>query len=172
VEVTIRRNPPLTGELRRRLVEIWVDATNAGGALGLLSPATAESAEGLAAATWRRIEGGPDDLFVACLGPTPVGWVVLSPRNDGVTPHWRTVKRFQVHPEQQGCGYGRALLAELERFGLAEELEALHLTLRDGIGVDGFYRALGFREVARIPKALRVGPGDDRDEIYMVKSLR
>jgi GNAT superfamily N-acetyltransferase len=172
VEITIRRNPPLTGELRRRLVEIWVDATNAGGALGLVSPATAESAQGLAAATWRGVERGSDDLFVACLGPTPVGWTVLSPRNDGVTPHWRTVKRLQVHPEQQGRGYGRALLTELEQFSLAEGLEALHLTLRDGTGVDRFYRALGFREIARIPRALRVGPGDDRDEVYMVKSLR
>ena len=172
VEVMIRRNPPLDTELRRQLVGIWVDATNAGGALGLLSPATAESARELAAATWRGIEDGSDDLFVAYLGATPVGWVVLSPRNDGVTPHWRTVKRLQVHPEQQGCGYGRAMLAELERFCLAEGLEEVHLTLRDGTGVDRLYRALGFREIARIPKALRVGPGDDRDEVYMVKSLR
>lgn len=66
---------------------------------------------------------------------------------------------------------GRALLSEVERFGRELGLEELHLTVRDGIGVDAFYLALGFREVARIPRALRVAPGDDRDEIYLVKKL-
>ena len=172
MDVTILRNPPLDSELRRQLVEIWVHATNAGGALGLLSPATVESASKLATVTWRSIEEGSDDLFVAYAGGTPVGWVVLSPRQDGVTPHWRTVKRLQVHPEQQGRGYGQALLAAVERFGLVKGLEELHLTLRDGTGVDRFYQALGWREIARIPRALRLGPGDDRDEVYMVKSLK
>ena len=62
MDVTILRNPPLDSELRRQLVEIWVHATNAGGALGLLSPATVESARKLATATWRSIEEGADDL--------------------------------------------------------------------------------------------------------------
>jgi hypothetical protein len=43
----------------------------------------------------------------------------------------------------------------------------LQVTLRDGHGLDGFYRGLGYREVGRIPGALRVGRGDDRDEVFM-----
>jgi hypothetical protein len=50
-------------------------------------------------------------------------------------------------------------------------LEALQLTCRGGTGVDGFYAKLGYREVGRVPRSIRVEAGDDRDEIYMMKWL-
>jgi hypothetical protein len=49
--------------------------------------------------------------------------------------------------------------------------EFVHLTVRGGTGTEAFYRGLGYREVGRIPAALRVAPGDDRDEISMVRPL-
>jgi hypothetical protein len=48
---------------------------------------------------------------------------------------------------------------------------ALHLTVRDGTGVERFYAAHGYREVGRLPGALRIGPGDDRDETHMWLTL-
>ena len=38
-------------------------------------------------------------------------------------------------------------------------------------GVDGFYRGLGYHEVGRMPGAIRVAPGDDREEILMRRPL-
>ena len=46
--------------------------------------------------------------------------------------------------------------------------EFLHLGARDGTGVDGFYRRLGYTEIGRIPGAIRVAADDDRDEILLV----
>jgi hypothetical protein len=50
-------------------------------------------------------------------------------------------------------------------------VEFLHLTYRDGMGLGDFYAALGYREVGRIPGAIRGAPGDDGDEVLMVRPL-
>ena len=49
--------------------------------------------------------------------------------------------------------------------------EFLSLTARGGTGVDAFYRGLGYTEVGRLPGAIRVAPGDDRDEILLTRRL-
>ena len=49
--------------------------------------------------------------------------------------------------------------------------EFLSLTARGGTGVDAFYRRLGYTEVGRLPGAVRVAPGDDRDEILLACRL-
>jgi hypothetical protein len=38
--------------------------------------------------------------------------------------------------------------------------------------LEPFYERLGYKEVGRLPGALRVGPGDDRDEIVFWRALR
>jgi hypothetical protein len=37
--------------------------------------------------------------------------------------------------------------------------------------VDRFYRGLGYTEFGRLPGAIRVAPGDDRDEILLTIRL-
>ncbi|MFI0785662.1 hypothetical protein ACH4Q6_08715 [Streptomyces lydicus] len=43
---------------------------------------------------------------------------------------------------------------------------------REGLGLEDFYRRPGRTEVGRWPGALRLAPGDDRDEILMALDLR
>lgn len=78
---------------------------------------------------------------------------------------------MQVHPKHQGKGYGRALLLAADDAARSLGLEALQLTCRGGTGVDRFYASVGYQEVGRVPRSIRVTPGDDRDEIYMLKWL-
>jgi hypothetical protein len=61
-----------------------------------------------------------------------------------------------------------------EADGLARKmgLDALQVTVRSGSGTEKFYARLGYSEVGRVPAALRVAPGDDRDEIIMWRELR
>ena len=47
-------------------------------------------------------------------------------------------------------------------------LEQLHLAARGGMGLERFYARLGWREIGRWPGALRLAPGDDRDEVLMI----
>jgi histone acetyltransferase (RNA polymerase elongator complex component) len=76
-----------------------------------------------------------------------------------------------VHPDLQGRGYGAALMREAERAAREIGWDALHLTVRSGLGTERFYAGLGYKEVGRLPGALRVAPGDDRDEIHMWLAL-
>jgi GNAT superfamily N-acetyltransferase len=77
-----------------------------------------------------------------------------------------------VHPRHQGKGYGRDLMAATEAAvrGFAG-IEAIRLTCRGGTGVDRFYASCGYKEVGRIPGAIRVAEGDDRDDIIMYLPL-
>lgn len=50
-------------------------------------------------------------------------------------------------------------------------IEAVRLTCRGGLGLEHFYAACGYKEVGRVPDAIRVGPGDDRDDITMLLPL-
>jgi hypothetical protein len=48
----------------------------------------------------------------------------------------------------------------------------VQLTVRGGTGTEAFSTRLGYREVGRLPGALRVAPGDDRDETIMWLDIR
>nr|WP_281386500.1 GNAT family N-acetyltransferase [Jiangella mangrovi] len=85
--------------------------------------------------------------------------------------HWATVLRLQVHPRFRGRGAGRALLDGLAEHARADGLAFLHLTYREGLGLGRFYESCGFAEVGRIPGAIRVAPGDDRDSVHMQRKL-
>lgn len=63
-------------------------------------------------------------------------------------------------------------MEETVRFAREElSLEQLHLELRSGQGLEGFYESCGWQEVGRWPGALRLAAGDDRDEVLMLFSL-
>ncbi len=68
-------------------------------------------------------------------------------------------------------GAGRALLDGLTDLARADGLDFLHLSYRDGMGLGRFYESCGFSEVGRIPGAIRVAPGDDRDSVLMTHKL-
>jgi GNAT superfamily N-acetyltransferase len=161
----------VTPELCARLLEIWVETTNAGGALGLMEPADAVTAAPIADATWARVAAGQDALVVLYDGDVPIGWVSLAANASPLEQHWRTVRRLQVHPSYQGKGYGEQLLLAAEDHARGLGLEALHLTVRGKTGTERFYEKLGYAVVGVLPNALRVAPGDDRDQLYLTKDL-
>jgi GNAT superfamily N-acetyltransferase len=172
VGLQVAHAPALTDALRAELVDVWIAATNAGGALGLIAPTDAAAAEQLAAPLWRRLHDGRDELVVGRLEGRLAGWFVLESRDGPLSPHWRTLKRLQVHPDLQGRGYGRQLLTEAGLIARRLGLEALHLTVRGGTGIERFYLAHGYREVGRLPRALRLAADDVRDEIHLHLDLR
>lgn len=50
-------------------------------------------------------------------------------------------------------------------------LEHLHLSVRGGEGLEGFYARFGYRVVGTHPGAVRLGPTDTRDEVFLVADL-
>jgi GNAT superfamily N-acetyltransferase len=168
-------DPPLTDELRAHLINMWARVTNAGGAVGFVPPVTTDDIVPTADRSWARVEAGEDTLVCLAVGEEPriVAWLLLAQDPSPLRRHWRTVYRVQVEPEWQGSGLGRRLMAEAARVARDKlGLEALTLMTRGGTGAERFYERCGYREVGRIPGAIRVGPGDDRDEVHFWLDLR
>jgi GNAT superfamily N-acetyltransferase len=165
-------DPALDDELRERVVRLWVEVTNAGGAVGFVGPVTADEVRPVAEAALAGVADGIDHMLVGVDDGELVALLFVVDNRFALKDHWRVLKRVMVTPSSQGRGYGAALMREAERVGRKLELSGLQVTVRAGSGTENFYARLGYREVGRLPAALRVAPGDDRDEISMWLDLR
>ncbi len=164
-------DPELTPQLCEQIVALWTDVANAGGAVGFAGQVTPHEVRGFAAPAFAGIADGYDHLLVGHHDGTVAAMLLFVSHRFALSEHWRTVKRVMVHPSLQGKGFGAELIRQAETVARRYGWTALHLTVRDGTGVERFYAAHGYREVGRLPGALRIGPGDDRDETHMWLSL-
>ncbi|MFC5723029.1 GNAT family N-acetyltransferase [Streptomyces gamaensis] len=160
----------VTPQVRQRLAECWVEVTNAGGAAGFpfppiddgqAAPAVDRIVHSLAPETSR--------LLTASVQRELVGWLNVRRDPFELTAHWGTLHHVQTRPALRGQGFGVALMNEVRTIARDEMgLEQLHLAARSGMGLEKFYGRLGWKEIGRWPQALRLAPGDNRDEILML----
>lgn len=158
-------------ELRDQLLDMWVDVTNAGGAVGFTVPADVTAVASTLDAALARVAAGKDLLGILRQDRAAVGMGFLVDGNSALRRHWRTILRLMVRPELQGRGAGRLLIEGLHGTAVELGLEQLMLTTRGGTGVERFYEHLGYTIVGRHPGAVRLAPGDDRDELILIYRL-
>jgi GNAT superfamily N-acetyltransferase len=160
--------------LREALLALWVAVIDAGGSVGFTRPAPVADVARTLDAALARVAAGTDALGVlrddAGAGGV-AGMGLLVDTGSGLRRHWRTVLRVMVRPGLQGAGHGRRLMTGLHDAARGLGLEQLALSVRGGENLEGFYERLGYRVVGRHPGAIRVGPGDDRDEVMLVTLL-
>jgi GNAT superfamily N-acetyltransferase len=169
--VRVRAVSDVDDVLRGALLRCWTDVSNAGGAVGFVPPVTEDD---VAPVLDRLIEGvhsGRDVLALLTVDDVPAGFATLVGSLSPLRAHWGTVLRVQVHPSHQGRGLGKVLMGGVHDIARDRGWEFLSLTARGGTGVDAFYRGLGYTERGRLPGAIRVAPGDDRDEILLACRL-
>lgn len=163
----------MDGTLRDGLLDLWTDVSNAGGAVGFVPPVTRETVRpglvrhlvAMAEGRARLLVGHDEDGSVAAVA-------FLTFNTHGLMTHWLWLYTVMVHPRHQGKGYGRDLMAAAEEAARGlEGIEAIRLTCRGGLGLERFYGSCGYKEVGRIPDAIRVAPGDDRDDVIMLLPL-
>lgn len=172
VSSDLREDPEKAGAFYEELINIWTDVSNAGGAVGFVPPVTHVDVLPVALEAFTKAMGEWSHLLVAYENVTPIGFCFLESRPGALFRHWATIKRLQIHPSRQRKGYGARFLEEVERIAKDDlGLEQIHLTARGGTGTEAFYEKHGYAIVARIPGVIRVAPGDDRDEIYLIKTL-
>ncbi len=157
--------------LRGDLLDTWAAVTDAGGAVGFVPPADRERIARTLDGALARVDAGADVLGVLRRGGRAVGMGFLTDDGFLLQRHWRTLLRLMVHPDLQGSGAGRILLEGLHQTARELGLEHLQLTVRGGCGLEPFYERFGYAVVGRHPGAVRVAPGDNRDEIMMVARL-
>jgi GNAT superfamily N-acetyltransferase len=170
-DVEVRAVSAVDDVLRGELLACWTDVSNAGGAVGFVPPVTADDVEPVLAHLLDGVHSGRDVLAVLTVDGVTAGWAAMVGSSSPLRCHWATVLRVQIHPSRQGGGLGRALMGGVHDIARQRGWEFLYLTARGGTGVDGFYRGLGYRELGRLPGAIRLAPGDDRDEILFQLTL-
>jgi GNAT superfamily N-acetyltransferase len=169
--VEVRAVSAVDDVLRCELLSCWTDVSNAGGAVGFVPPVTEDDVAPVLGRLLEGVHSGRDVLAVLTVDGATAGFAALVGSLSPLRQHWATVLRVQVHPSRQGQGLGRALMAGVHEIARQRGWEFLSLTSRGGTGVDAFYRGLGYVEVGRLPGAIRVAPGDDRDEILLACRL-
>ncbi|MFE9259005.1 GNAT family N-acetyltransferase [Streptomyces sp. NPDC006879] len=171
--LTFTLDPAITPELRDGVLELWTEVSNAGGSVGFVPPVTAQVVRpelvrqlaALAQGKARLVTGHDEEGRVAATA-------FLALNRHRLMTHWLWVNTVMVHPRHQGRGHGRELMAQAAGAarGLAG-IEAIRLTCRGGLGLERFYASCGYREVGRVPGAIRVAEGDDRDDITLLLTL-
>jgi len=171
--LTFTLDPAVTPELRDGLLDLWTDVSNAGGAVGFVAPVSREAIRpelvkhfvGMAEGRARLLVGYDEEGQVAAAS-------FLTFNTHRLMTHWLWLYTVMVHPRHQGKGYGRDLMAAAaDAARTLDGIEAIRLTCRGGLGLERFYGSCGYKEVGRIPGAIRVAPGDDRDDVVMLLPL-
>ncbi|MBT3163911.1 GNAT family N-acetyltransferase [Streptomyces sp. Vc74B-19] len=171
--ITLTLDPEVTPPLRDGILDLWADVTDAGGAVGFVPPVTREDIRPALLRQFADMAEGRSRLLV---GHDEDGGVVaaafLTRNTHPLMTHWIWLYTVMVHPRHQGKGHGRDLLAAAERSARTlDGVEAIRLACRGGLGLERFYAACGYKEVGRVPGAIRVAPGDDRDDVIMLLPL-
>ena len=161
----------VSARLRQELIGCWVTVSNAGGAVGFPFPPVDTTIVSPVADELIADLSPSSRLLVAVAGDVLAGWVHLQRHPNPVIAHWGSISHLQTLPAFRGQGIGGALMAHARHVACQDMgLEQLHLAARGSMGLERFYARLGWREIGRWPGALRLAPGDDRDEILMVLS--
>ncbi|MFB0617020.1 N-acetyltransferase family protein [Streptomyces sp. AGS-58] len=171
--LTFTLDPPVTPALRDGILGLWTDVTNAGGAVGFVAPVTPEEVRPELVRHFVQMAEGRTRLLVGHDGTGEVAATAFLTRNTHrLMTHWLWLYTVMVHPRHQGRGHGRELLAAAADAARGMEgIEAVQLTCRGGLGLERFYASCGYKEVGRVPDAIRVAPGDDRDDVIMLLPL-
>ena len=167
----VRPTTTVDDALRAELLACWTDVSNAGGAVGFVPPVTPDDVVPLLDRLLEGVHSGRDVLALLTVDGVTAGFASVVGSLSPLRRHWGTVLRVQVHPSRQGQGLGRVLMEGVHDIARSRGWEFIHLTAREGAGVDAFYRRLGYEEFGRLPGAIRVAPGDDRAEIVMACRL-
>ncbi|KMS72672.1 acetyltransferase [Streptomyces viridochromogenes] len=173
MSLTFTLDPAVTPALRDGILDLWTDVSNAGGAVGFVPPVTREAVRPALVQHFAAMTEGRTRLLV---GHDTAGAVAATAfftfNTHRLMTHWAWLYTVMVHPRHQGKGYGRDLLASAEQAARTfDGIEAVRLTCRGGLGLERFYGSCGYKEVGRIPAAIRVAPGDDRDDVIMLLPL-
>lgn len=156
--------------VRGELIDCWVTVSNAGGAAGFpFPPVDTTHVAPVADELIADLSPQHSRILIARADGALAGWVHLQRSPSRVVAHWGTISHLQTLPSSRRRGIGRALMTHARQVARSQMgLEQLHLAVRGGTGLEHFYARLGWTVTGRWPGALRLAPGDDRDEILMI----
>ncbi|MER5935079.1 GNAT family N-acetyltransferase [Streptomyces sp. NPDC002054] len=173
MSLTFTLDPSIDAALHEGILDLWTDVSNAGGAVGFVPPVVRDDIRPQLIKQLAQVADGSARLVLGRDGTGRVAATAfLTLNSHRLMTHWLWAYTVMVHPRCQGSGAGRALMAAVaDAARTIDGIEAIRLCCRGGLGLEHFYAACGYKEVGRVPDAIRVAPGDDRDDITMLLPL-
>ena len=163
----------LDASTREQVLDLWVRTNDAGGAVGFLPGASRARVDAALRGHEDSMASGHTVavLLRSSADSRVVGVSFLVRGSNPLLDHTRSVYRVMTDPEMRGRNLGRLLMAATHRVAREAGVEVLTLSVRSGTGISRFYGTCGYRESGRILGAIRVAPGDERDDITMTRRL-
>ncbi|WP_370894247.1 GNAT family N-acetyltransferase [Janibacter sp. GXQ6167] len=159
-------------QLAEAVVSLWQRVNDAGGAVGFLPGAPREEV----AAALSKHQGAMARGTTTAVTITGtqgeligVGFVVGSA--SPLVRHVVNVEALMTEPSRHGMNHGSLLIAGIHRVARGNGAEIATLDYRSGTGLGEFYAGAGYDEIGRVPRALRIAPGDDRDRVLCMRRL-
>lgn len=120
------------------------------------------------------LAAAPPNAVLGVLGPGGLlGMAAVAAETLEKQRHRGFVWGVYLRPEARGTGLAARLMAAVEAAARAAGLEWLHLTVATGnAAAEALYRRAGYRPIGIEHCALKLGPGDYRDELRMERDLR
>ncbi|PRY63673.1 acetyltransferase (GNAT) family protein [Knoellia remsis] len=158
---------------REQVLDLWVRTNDAGGAVGFTPGAPRGDVDAALARHEEAMAEGASTavLLRSAVDGRVIGMALVTPAPTPLMPHVATVWRVMTDPDARGRNLGRLLMAGVHRVSRKLGLEILTLNVRSGTGTTRFYEACGYEVTGRVLGAIRVAPGDDRDDIWMARRL-
>lgn len=154
----------------RRLAEILCASVAAGNAsVEWLPPLSLDAAREYWRGAVQQLAGGRRAILAAWLDGALAGTVTLDlafPQNQ---PRRAQVEKLLVDPALRRRGVGRALLARAEQAAARLGRTTLTLDTREGVPAEALYRAAGWQEAGRVPRAELDDSGAPRDVLVFRK---
>jgi len=134
------------------LGRLLLDAHEAGMALGLAGPLTAEHAREVWVETAAKLDPSRRVLLAAVENDgVVVGTVQIVRAESENGQHRAEIQRLAVRADRRGSGIGRALLEAAVARSRGLDLRLLWLTTHEATGSDRFYAAVGWTRLGAMP---------------------
>ena len=148
------------------LVSLWQKLAESGAPVGFPPPVYRLDVAGRAAARGEDLRKGRVIGVAANRSRRLIGVGLLRPGR-GSREHTGRIELVLVDPDRLRTGLGSRLLDELLTMAAARGLNRVDLEMQDDPGLAEFFGRFGFVEWGRRPGWLRLGTGDERDEVLL-----
>ncbi len=152
------------------LVGLWQHVAESGAPVGFATPVSRLEVAARVAELIEGLRKGTVVGVAANRARRLVGVGLLRPGR-GIRRHTGRIEVLLVHPDQAGGGLGSALLTDLLRTATDRGVGRVDLEMQDDDRLAAFFGRFGFTEWGRRPFWLRLGTGDERDEILLGATL-